>query len=189
MRLPQESTRSFLCSWEAGTTRFSGSSIQWRSRRNASDWRKIAISLIDQRWAPQNTCLGVLKCKRLSSTVERPVYEQRFVYHRHSREIAVQVLVKGEVNKWFSAFPSPSPEYVQCDGREPFFGYPEANCIDLEYPPKLERLPFFARFLATVGYDEKYFEGAMLWFTAWHIWNSADEAAGYHVVEAMNSAG
>src|SRR4051812_4837292 len=45
MRLTQGGKRSFLCSWEAGTTRFSGSSIQWRSRRNASDWRKIAITL------------------------------------------------------------------------------------------------------------------------------------------------
>lgn len=100
----------------------------------------------------------------------------------------MQVLSKAEVHNWFSAFPK-STDYVRCDERELFFAHPEANCIDLEYPPKLERLPFFARFLATVGYDPKDFEGAVLWFTAWHVWNSADEGVGYHVVEAMNRSG
>jgi hypothetical protein len=98
----------------------------------------------------------------------------------------MQVLRAAEVHKWFSAFPTSSTEYVQSDERELFFTHPEARCIDLEYPAKLERLPFFARFLATVGYEAQHFEGAMLWFTEWHVWNSAEEAVGYHVVESMN---
>jgi hypothetical protein len=102
------------------------------------------------------------------------------------RRTTLQVLGKPEVHNWFSAFPNSSTEYVQCDGRELFFAHPEANCIDLEYPAKLEQLPFFARFLATAGYDPKDFEGAMLWFTAWHVWNSSEEAVGYRLVEAMN---
>jgi hypothetical protein len=100
----------------------------------------------------------------------------------------VRVLGKSEVHNWFSGFPNPSPDYVQCDGRGLFFVHPEANCIDLEYPAKLERLPFFARLLATIGYDPRDFEGAMLWFTAWHVWNSGDEAAGYRLIEAMNKS-
>ncbi|MGD0790847.1 MAG: hypothetical protein ABR920_03670 [Terriglobales bacterium] len=97
----------------------------------------------------------------------------------------MQVLSSAEVQKWFSGFPAPSTDYVQSNSRELFFAHPEASCIDLEYPPKLERLPFFARLLATIGYDVQHFGGAMLWFTAWHVWNSEDEAVGYHVVEAM----
>jgi hypothetical protein len=97
----------------------------------------------------------------------------------------MQVLGPAEVHKWFSSFP-PHTDYVQSDGRELFFTHSEGSCIDLEYPSKLERLPFFARLLATIGYDVQHFEGAMLWFTTWHVWNSADEGLGYRVVEAMN---
>jgi hypothetical protein len=98
----------------------------------------------------------------------------------------MQVLSAVDVHKWFLGFPKPSMDYVQSDEHELFFTHREASCIDLEYPPKLERLPFLARFLATAGYDPQHFEGAMLWFTAWRVWNSADEAVGYHIVEAMN---
>ncbi len=100
----------------------------------------------------------------------------------------MQTLSKAEVVNWFAAFPSPRTDYVQCDGNGLFFAHPEANCIDLEYPPKLERLPFLARLLATVGYDPKDFEGALLWLTTWGVWNSTDEASGYQIIEAMNRA-
>lgn len=89
---------------------------------------------------------------------------------------------------WFAGFPD-SSEYVHCDGTQLFFTHPEANCIDLEYPTKIERLPFFARLLATIGYEPHNFEGAMLWFTEWGVWNSADEAPGYHIIDAMNRVG
>ena len=101
----------------------------------------------------------------------------------------MRVLGREEVRQWFSGFPGSSADYVQCDESELFFTHPEAKCIDLEYPAKLERLSFFARFLATVGYDPKDFEGAMIWFTAWNIWTSEDEAPGYRIVEAMNRSG
>ena len=80
------------------------------------------------------------------------------------------------------------PEYPHSNNEGLFFTDPEARCIDLEYPPKLERLPFFARLLAAVGYEDKDFEGALLWFTSWGIWNSSDEAIGYRIVDAMHRA-
>ena len=101
--------------------------------------------------------------------------------------IAVQVLSKTELNQWFGA-PQEQSSHVQRDERGLFFLHPEANCIDLEYPTKLERLPFLARALATIGYDPSNFEGALLWFTDWGVWNPSDEAAGYRIVEAMNGA-
>lgn len=101
----------------------------------------------------------------------------------------MRALGESEVENWFSGFPKDSAEYVHCDGSQLFFTDPEADCIDLEYPTKLERIPFFARFLTTVGYDPTDFEGAMLWFTEWGVWNSGDEAPGYRLIEAMNRAG
>jgi hypothetical protein len=89
---------------------------------------------------------------------------------------------------WFARFPDPSGDYVHCDGKGLFFTHPDANCIDLEYPPKLERLPFFVRFLAAVGYEDRDFEGALLWFTEWGVWNSRDEAMGCRIVESMHRA-
>ena len=65
-----------------------------------------------------------------------------------------------EIKQRFTAFEKLGQEYVQCDERGLFDIHPEANCIDLEYPPKLERLPFFARLLATLGYDDTDFAGA-----------------------------
>jgi len=100
----------------------------------------------------------------------------------------VKVLTAPEVYESFSWSAKLGSEYAGCDDRSLFFTDPEANCIDLEYPPKLERLPFFARFLATVGYESRDFEGALLWFTEWGVWSSSDEAVGYRIVEAMHRA-
>lgn len=79
-----------------------------------------------------------------------------------------------EVEKWFAAFPK-GGEYVHCDESGLFFAHPEANCIDIEYPPKVERLPFLARYLAAIGYEVVDFRGAMLWLTGWGVWNPLDE--------------
>lgn len=98
----------------------------------------------------------------------------------------MKVLEKAEINDWFSKYPK-GPEYVQYDGRDLYFVHPEANCIDLEYPKKLEQLPFMARLLAAVGYDPQHFAGALIFLTDWGVWNSADEATGYRIVEAMRS--
>jgi len=99
----------------------------------------------------------------------------------------VKVLTTPEVLDWFAAFPGHGIDYVQC-GDGPHFAHPEASCIDIEYPSKLERLPFFARFLSTVGYESRDFAGALLWFRQWDVWNRSDEGVGYKIVEAMNRA-
>jgi len=52
---------------------------------------------------------------------------------------------------------------VQYDGNGLFFTHPEAKCIDLQYPHKVERLRFLARLLATLGNAAEDFEGALLW--------------------------
>jgi hypothetical protein len=102
----------------------------------------------------------------------------------------LKVLTAADVDEWFARSPNRSDERIHRDGRDLFFAHPEASCIDLEYPPKLERLPFFACYLATLGYEAKDFEGALLWFTNWGVWNSLDEGVGYRIIEAMhNGAG
>jgi hypothetical protein len=103
----------------------------------------------------------------------------------------LQVLSKEETIKqlsWSDQFPDRNHDYARCDGEDLFFTHPEASCIDLEYPPKLERLPYFARLLAAIGYEDQDFGGALLWFTGWGVWNLRDEAMGYRIVEAMHRA-
>ena len=99
----------------------------------------------------------------------------------------MKVLTKAELKQWFAAFPR-GGEFAQYDGSELFFAHPEANCIDVEYPPKVERIPFLARYLATVGYDSVDFRGAMIWLSDWGVWDPLDESPGYRIVEAMCTA-
>ena len=100
----------------------------------------------------------------------------------------MQVLSKVEVIERFAAFPSRTDEYARCDQSGLFFVHPESSCIDLEYPSKLERLPWLVRLLATIGYQSEDFNGALLWFTEWGVWNYADEGVGYRIVETMHRA-
>ena len=100
----------------------------------------------------------------------------------------MQVLTEAEIVERLAAFGKFGAERVQCDGQGLFYSHAEAGCINLEYPPKLERLPFFARLLATLGYDDSHFMGASLWLTTWGVWNPHDEAAGCRIIEAMNRA-
>ncbi len=97
------------------------------------------------------------------------------------------VLTKAEVEKWFTSFPK-DEESVRCEDSQLFYTHPEANCIDLEYPAKLERLPFFARCVATIGYETIHFSGAMMWITQWGVWNEFDESTGYRIIEAIRTA-
>ena len=55
----------------------------------------------------------------------------------------MQVLSAEEVTKWFEGLQDWKPEsdYVHSDKNGLFYSHPEATCIDLEYPAKLERLP------------------------------------------------
>lgn len=106
------------------------------------------------------------------------------------RKGGLLVLSDPEVRDWFARVPSRGSEHIQCDKDGLFFVHPEANCIDVEYPPKIERLPFFARYLATLGYEDWDFRGAVLWVANWGIWNPQDEGLGYRIIEGMNrSAG
>jgi len=103
----------------------------------------------------------------------------------------VRVLSTGEVLEsfaWLATLPDRGTQRADCDDKGLFFTHPEASCIDIEYPSKLERMPFLARFLATIGYESRDFEGALLWFNQWDVWNRSDEGIGYRVIEAMNIA-
>lgn len=84
--------------------------------------------------------------------------------------------------------PFDEPDYVQGDERGLFYIHSEASCIDVKYPPELERLAFFARYLATIGYESDHFDGALLWFTTFGVWNGATEGIGYRIIEQMNRA-
>lgn len=103
----------------------------------------------------------------------------------------MQVLTNAQVTEWVNRFKTLSletGERLNFDETGPFFTHPEASCIHLDYPAKLERLPFFARYLATLGYESWHFGGALLWVTNWGVWNDLDEGIGYRVIESMNSA-
>ena len=100
----------------------------------------------------------------------------------------MKALSAQELAQWFKGFEAVEEpaDYAHADEDGLFFTHPEANCIELEYPLKLEQLPFFARLVATVGYEEQDFRGAVLWFHHWGVWNN--ETIGYRVVEKMNAA-
>lgn len=102
----------------------------------------------------------------------------------------MRVLSAGEVAEWFRRFEKVEvkSDYVHADKDGLFFAHPEAACIDLEYPPKLERLPFFAHCVATIGYEDQHFDGALIWFSSWGVWNLFDEGIGYRIVERMNAS-
>ncbi len=89
---------------------------------------------------------------------------------------------------WFEKIQDEKSEYVHSDEHGLFFTHAEANCIDLEFPPKLSRLSYFAGPLATIGYGDQYFQGALLWLTEWGVWNLSDEGTGYRIVEGMRRA-
>lgn len=99
----------------------------------------------------------------------------------------MRALTKAEVIEYLSWFENMGSEYPHSDAEGLFFTDPEARCIDLEYP-KPDRLPWFVRFLAAIGYEDKDFEGALVWFTGWGVWNSSDEGVGYRIVDAMHRA-
>lgn len=100
----------------------------------------------------------------------------------------MRVFSKDETSEWLSKTANLGSEYVQWDGKGLFLAGPDASCIDIEYPKKMERLPFFAHCLSTIGYEDRDFESALLFFTEWGVWNSFDESIGYRIIEAMHGA-
>lgn len=99
----------------------------------------------------------------------------------------MRVLTNVEVREWLNGL-NALQDRMNVDQSGPFFTHPEASCIHVDYPSKLERLPFFARFIASLGYEERDFRGALLWITEWNVWNALDEVIGYRVVESLNRA-
>jgi hypothetical protein len=102
----------------------------------------------------------------------------------------MKVLSAPDVAQWFKGFDTlgVDSDYVHADEDGLFFTHPEASCIRLEYPAKLEQFPFFARRVASLGYEEQHFDGAMLWVQHWGVWNLFGEGIGYRIVEKMNGA-
>lgn len=100
----------------------------------------------------------------------------------------MQVLTRVEFAEWVKRFSERSDDSIHFDDDVPFFTHSEATCIDVEYPQKLELLPFFARYLSTLVYDDWDFRGATLWLTDWGVGQPLDEGVGYRLVEAMNRA-
>jgi hypothetical protein len=102
----------------------------------------------------------------------------------------MEVLTNPQVKEWLDRISSlpKHEERLNVDEAGPFFAYAEASCIHLDYPTKVERLPFFARNLASVGYEECHFRGALVWITEWNVWNALEEVIGYRVVESLNRA-
>jgi hypothetical protein len=101
----------------------------------------------------------------------------------------MHVLSAEEVAEWLKWFEKPGigSDYPHADKDGIFLTHPEASCIELEYPQKLEQLPFFARRVATIGYEEQHFDGALIWFTEWGVWNSREESIGYRIIEKINT--
>ena len=100
----------------------------------------------------------------------------------------MQVLTAAEFKNWIASSTNQDTETIQYDADGPFFTHSEANCLHVEYPKKLERLPFLARTLATSTYESKDFAGALLWFTGWGVRDDLEEGIGYRIVEAIHSA-
>ena len=141
-------------------------------------------------FSPRGTCCSERVAAGLGETYVKGCYQQL-----RSANIAagknVRAYTKDQTVEWFKALdqlPRDSDDAIHFDDAGLFFTHPEARCIDLEYPQKLERLPFFARYLSTLVYEEKDFRGAVLWFTEWGVWQASDEAAGYRIIECINRA-
>jgi hypothetical protein len=100
----------------------------------------------------------------------------------------MKLLTASEVTKSFDWYKDYDDEYVHFDDDGPFFAHPEAQCINLEYPKKFERLPFFARYLAAIGYQDWDFRGALIWFHNWSVGNQQDEGIGYRIIDRINIA-
>jgi hypothetical protein len=102
----------------------------------------------------------------------------------------MRVLTNAEVLKNFAERDTvfTGADYAQGDERGLFYTHPEASCIAVEYPSELERLPFFARYISTLGYEPWHFTGALLWIQQFGLRDEAVEGIGYRIVEQMNRA-
>jgi hypothetical protein len=80
---------------------------------------------------------------------------------------------------------------IKIDGErnELYYDTPNANCMDLGFPEKPLRVPYFARVLSMLTIDrEELFYGAVLWLTLWDIGSPQLEKSGWKSVEKMRVA-
>lgn len=103
----------------------------------------------------------------------------------------MKVFTDLQARGWFKGInrsPQEGEDNLTINEAELFFTHAEASCIHLDYPATLERLPFFARYIATLGNDDCSFSGALMWITGWGFWNALDEGIGYRLMESLNRA-
>src|ERR1700679_4381211 len=95
------------------------------------------------------------------------------------------VLTEAKVAEWCRGPGWEGPEHVSFDGRGFFYTHPEAACLELKYPANLDGIPHFVRTIGAIGHEAQEFQGALILFTEWGIWNF--EATGYRIIERMNA--
>lgn len=95
------------------------------------------------------------------------------------------VLTEAKVAEWCRGPGWEGPERVSFDGKGFFFTHPEAACLEVKYPANLDGIPHFVRAIAAIGHEAQEFQGALILFTEWGIWNF--EATGYRIIERMNA--
>ena len=72
------------------------------------------------------------------------------------------------------------------DGRGVHYVNAEANCIQLEFPDRPMRVPYFTRVLSLLNTEsEEHFNGALLWLTLWTIGSTNLEKIGWKLIEKM----
>src|SRR5262249_37313737 len=75
---------------------------------------------------------------------------------------------------------------VRIEGKEVRFADSMLEPITIKLLVKEpHQLVYLARLVAHLGYEEVHFEGALLWITAWGIWNSLVESVGLRTLEQI----
>ncbi len=100
----------------------------------------------------------------------------------------MKVLTAKMVTESLDWYKDKGDDYVKYDGKHLHYTHPEAARFTVDFPEKIERLPFLAHCLSTLGYDVRHFGGAEIWFTDTGIWDMYLEGIGYQILEAINTA-
>ena len=100
----------------------------------------------------------------------------------------MKVLTAKMVTESLDWYKNTGDDYVKYDGKHLHYIHPEAAQFTVDIPDEVERLPFFAKCLATLAYEEKHFLGAKIWVTDAGIWDEYLEGIGYQILEAINIA-
>lgn len=65
------------------------------------------------------------------------------------------------------------------------FADAEAAILTIPFPKIFTALPHVSNFLATLGYETRHFNGALLWMSQYGIWDEQLEGIGYHLIETL----